>query len=80
VGAISLGPVEVARLCGAVLGGAMIFFATFVLGGAWAFVTVDGSEVVNAFTYGGTTVAATHSISSPGRWPRGDVGYSRWPS
>ena len=56
-GAISLGPVEVARLCGAVLGGAMIFFATFVLGGAWAFVTVDGSEVVNAFTYGGTTLA-----------------------
>lgn len=47
----------VARLVAAVVSGSIIFFATFVLGGAWAFVTVDGSEVVNAFTYGGTTLA-----------------------
>jgi ABC-2 type transport system permease protein len=50
---------EVARLLGAVLSGAVIFFATFVIGGAWSFVTVDGSEVVNAFTYGGTTLACS---------------------
>ena len=56
-GAVSLGPIEFARLVSAVLSGAVIFFATFVLGGAWAFVTVDGSEVVNAFTYGGTSMA-----------------------
>jgi ABC-2 type transport system permease protein len=48
---------EVTRLVAAVVSGAVIFFATFVLGGAWVFVTVDGSEVVNAFTYGGTTMA-----------------------
>jgi len=50
---------EVARLLGAVLSGAVIFFATFVIGGAWAFVTVDASEVVNAFTYGGATLACS---------------------
>jgi ABC-2 type transport system permease protein len=56
-GELSWGVGDWARLAMAVLWGAVIFFATFVLGGAWAFVTVDGTEVMNAFTHGGTTLA-----------------------
>ncbi|MGZ4438590.1 MAG: ABC transporter permease [Nocardioidaceae bacterium] len=36
--------------------GSLIFTALFVLGGAFQFVSVDGSEVANAFTYGGNTL------------------------
>ncbi|MSQ43079.1 MAG: ABC transporter permease [Chloroflexi bacterium] len=42
----------------AVTTGAVIFFATFVLGGAWALRVVDGQELMNTFTYGGTTLAS----------------------
>jgi ABC-2 type transport system permease protein len=36
--------------------GSLIFTALFVLGGAFQFVSTDGSEVANAFTYGGNTL------------------------
>ncbi len=36
--------------------GALIFTALFVLGAAFQFVTTDGSEAANAFTYGGGTL------------------------
>jgi len=36
--------------------GALIFTSLFVLGGAFQFVTSEGSEVANAFTYGGNTL------------------------
>ena len=52
------GVADLAYLVVAVVTGATIFFATFVLCGAWAFVSVDGSEVMNTFTYGGTTLAS----------------------
>lgn len=42
----------------AVITGSVIFFATFVLGGAWALRVVDGQELMNTFTYGGTTLAS----------------------
>ena len=42
----------------AVTTGAVIFFATFVLGGAWALRVVDGQELMNTFTYGGATLAS----------------------
>jgi ABC-2 type transport system permease protein len=42
----------------AVITGSVIFFATFVLGGAWALRVVDGQEFMNTFTYGGTTLAS----------------------
>ena len=36
--------------------GSLIFTALFVLGGAFQFVSTDGSEVANAFTYGGNAL------------------------
>ena len=36
--------------------GALIFTALFVLGASFQFVSIDGSEVANAFTYGGNTL------------------------
>ena len=42
----------------ALAGGAAIFFSVFVLGAAWCFWTVEGTEVMNTFTYGGTTMAS----------------------
>lgn len=36
--------------------GSLIFTALFVLGAAFQFVTTDGSEAANAFTYGGNTL------------------------
>ena len=36
--------------------GTLIFTALFVLGAAFQFVTTDGSEAANAFTYGGNTL------------------------
>lgn len=36
--------------------GALIFAAFFVLGASFQFVSIDGSEVANAFTYGGNTL------------------------
>jgi ABC-2 type transport system permease protein len=39
-----------------VASGTLIFVALFVLGAAFQFVTTDGSEVANAFTYGGGTL------------------------
>jgi len=36
--------------------GALIFTAFFVLGASFQFVSIDGSEVANAFTYGGHTL------------------------
>jgi ABC-2 type transport system permease protein len=36
--------------------GALIFVAFFVLGASFQFVSIDGSEVANAFTYGGHTL------------------------
>lgn len=41
---------------GLVVFGTLIFTALFVLGAAFQFVTTDGSEAANAFTYGGNTL------------------------
>ncbi|MGZ5418341.1 MAG: ABC transporter permease [Nocardioides sp.] len=41
---------------GLVVFGTLIFTALFVLGAAFQFITTDGSEAANAFTYGGNTL------------------------
>jgi len=51
-------PDRVAMLGLALLCGAVIFFAIFVVGAAYSFWTVEGREVMNTFTYGGTTMAS----------------------
>ena len=50
-------PAKAALLAGATLGGACLFYGLFVLGGTLAFWTVEGLEIMNAFTYGGTETA-----------------------
>jgi ABC-2 type transport system permease protein len=49
---------RVAMLVLALASGGVIFFAIFLLGAAYAFWTVEGREVMNTFTYGGTTMAS----------------------
>ncbi|MDQ1038386.1 ABC-2 type transport system permease protein [Streptomyces sp. V3I8] len=49
-------PLKVLLLPVTVAGGAAIFGAVFVAGGAFQFVAQDASQVQNSFTYGGTTL------------------------
>jgi ABC-2 type transport system permease protein len=51
-------PDRLAMLALALLSGAAIFFAIFILGAAYSFWTVEGRELMNTFTYGGTTMAS----------------------
>jgi ABC-2 type transport system permease protein len=51
-------PDRVAMLVLALLSGAAIFFAIFIFGAAYSFWTVEGRELMNTFTYGGTTMAS----------------------
>lgn len=53
---ISWTPARVGVLLSMVLCGAAIFGALFVLGAAFQFVSTDGSEAANAFTYGGNAI------------------------
>jgi ABC-2 type transport system permease protein len=47
---------RLAMTAGLVVFGSLIFTALFVLGAAFQFITTDGSEAANAFTYGGNTL------------------------
>jgi ABC-2 type transport system permease protein len=49
-------PLKVLMMPMMLLGGAAIFSAVFVAGGAFQFVAQDASEVQNSFTYGGNTL------------------------
>ncbi len=49
-------PAKLAMVPYLVVFGTLIFVALFVLGAAFQFVSTDGSEVANAFTYGGNTL------------------------
>jgi ABC-2 type transport system permease protein len=49
-------PAKVAMVPYLVVFGTLIFGALFVLGAAFQFLSTDGSEVANAFTYGGNTL------------------------
>ena len=49
-------PSRVLMTLGLVVFGTLIFTALFVLGASFQFVTTDGSEAANAFTYGGNTL------------------------
>jgi ABC-2 type transport system permease protein len=49
-------PGRVLLVPGMLVCGSAIFVALFVLGAAFQFVSTDGSEVANAFTYGGNTM------------------------
>ena len=51
-------PDSAAMLLLAIAGGGAIFFSIFVVGAAYAFWTIDGRELMNTFTYGGTTLAS----------------------
>jgi ABC-2 type transport system permease protein len=51
-------PDRAAMLGLALVSGAAIFFAIFIVGAAYSFWTVEGREVMNTFTYGGTTMAS----------------------
>jgi ABC-2 type transport system permease protein len=51
-------PARLGMLSVALASGAVIFFAVFVLGAAYSFWTVEGTEVINTFTFGGTTMAS----------------------
>lgn len=53
---ISWTPARVGVLLSMVLCGTAIFGALFVLGAAFQFVSTDGSEAANAFTYGGNAI------------------------
>ncbi len=52
-----------------VLGGMVFFLGLFVLGATFAFWTVEGLEVVNIFTHGGTTLAS-YPINIFAEWMR----------
>lgn len=56
--AIPWTPGKLAVLMVALAAGAAIFFSVYILGAAYAFWTVEGTEVVNTFTYGGTTMTS----------------------
>jgi ABC-2 type transport system permease protein len=62
-------PDRVAMLVLALACGAAIFFAIFVVGAAYSFWTVEGREVMNTFTYGGTTMAS-YPLDIFGDWLR----------
>ena len=49
-------PARVGMLLSLVVCGTVIFSALFVLGAAFQFVSTDGSEAANAFTYGGNAI------------------------
>lgn len=49
-------PARVGVLVSLLVCGTLIFGALFVLGAAFQFISIDGSEVANAFTYGGHTL------------------------
>jgi ABC-2 type transport system permease protein len=49
-------PARVLMVPWIVVFGTLIFTALFVMGGAFQFVSTDGSEAANAFTYGGNTL------------------------
>jgi ABC-2 type transport system permease protein len=53
---ISWTPSRALMTVGLVVFGTLIFTALFVLGAAFQFITTDGSEAANAFTYGGNTL------------------------
>jgi ABC-2 type transport system permease protein len=67
--ALSWTPDRVAMLALALVCGAAIFFAIFVCGAAYSFWTVEGREVMNTFTYGGTTMAS-YPLDIFGEWLR----------
>jgi ABC-2 type transport system permease protein len=50
-------PARVLVVIGMLVFGTLIFTGIFVLGASFQFVSADGSEVANAFTYGGNTMA-----------------------
>ena len=50
-------PARVLVVIGMLVFGTLIFTGIFVLGASFQFVSSDGSEVANAFTYGGNTMA-----------------------
>jgi len=62
-------PYDAAVLVGAILGGACLFLALFVLQGTLAIWTVESIEVVNATTYGGVQ-AAQYPLSIYEAWFR----------
>ena len=47
---------RLAVLVSMVVSGSLIFVGLFVLGATFQFISTDGSEVANAFTYGGSTM------------------------
>jgi ABC-2 type transport system permease protein len=49
-------PARVAVLLSLLVSGTVIFGGLFVLGAAFQFVSTDGSEAANAFTYGGNAL------------------------
>ncbi len=51
-------PLKLVMLALALAGGTAIFFSEFVLGAAYSFWTVEGTEVINTFTYGGATMSS----------------------
>ncbi len=54
---VALTPVNVALATGAVLSMALTVVAVLTIGAAITMWTIDGTEVLNAFTYGGATLA-----------------------
>jgi ABC-2 type transport system permease protein len=48
---------KIALLCGAILGGACLFYGILILQATLCFWTTESLEVVNAITYGGITAA-----------------------
>ena len=67
--ALTWTPDRVAMLALALASGAAIFFAIFVCGAAYSFWTVEGREVMNTFTYGGTTMVS-YPLDIFGDWLR----------
>ena len=53
---VSWTPARLGVLASLLVFGTLIFGALFVLGAAFQFVSTDGSEAANAFTYGGNTL------------------------
>jgi ABC-2 type transport system permease protein len=49
-------PARAAMLASLLVFGTLIFFGLYVLGATFQFLSTDGSEVANAFTYGGGTM------------------------
>jgi ABC-2 type transport system permease protein len=53
---LSWTPLKLVALCFGITSGAMLFMAVMLLGAALCFWTVDTSELVNIFTYGGREI------------------------